>query len=417
VAKGSYQCIEVQIGTDLHMGKSREEKQGAEANIVEEVRREDGGRETKFCRPARGWSPTMWYELGIQEEPPSAQADLGKVCSIVKTSFLKCRGDKLNCPDASLDMTEPLRPAVQATVILTLVSTSPPEVHKTMLDKVKKEHDLGKAVKADDAQVLVYLWIEVMCRREPSDGESKALSILCSFFLRLDRWRLWREMRDYMVNKFGPEWLALARAGGNRGAVLKAQWWKRSCGRQQRMSGLNIPLVPHYCIFDFRLVTGHKHWKGSEFTTWMRDLLQNGDNPRWERRRSKSCARKSKRFINRRYIVPIPAKFKSSIKYFAILKGNDDWRIVFHAGANKLNEHIRALAFCLPSINLLLRIIDGQSLMSDHDMGDMFHNFPLNANTVKFTTIDLAPLELGPEECKHQWVCWKQNLMGFRSSP
>ncbi len=87
-------------------------------------------------------------------------------------------------------------------------------------------------------------------------------------------------------------------------------------------------------------------------------------------------------------------------------------------GGNELNEHVWALLFCLPSINLLLRIIDGQSLMSDRDMGDMFHNFPLHANTVKFTAIDLvAPLELGPEECKHRWVCWKRNLMGFKSSP
>jgi hypothetical protein len=54
--------------------------------------------------------------------------------------------------------------------------------------------------------------------------------------------------------------------------------------------------------------------------------------------------------------------------------------------------------------------------MLGRDMGDMFHNFPLHANTVKYTTINLAPLEWGPEECKHWWVCWKQNLMGFRSS-
>ncbi len=55
--------------------------------------------------------------------------------------------------------------------------------------------------------------------------------------------------------------------------------------------------------------------------------------------------------------------------------------------------------------------------MSDRDMGDMFHNFPLHANTLKFTAIDLAPLDFGPEDCKHRWVCWKQNLMGFRSLP
>jgi hypothetical protein len=64
-----------------------EEKPGVEANIVEEVRREDGEWETKFCKLACGWSPTTQYELGIQEEAPSAKADLKRVCSIVKTSF------------------------------------------------------------------------------------------------------------------------------------------------------------------------------------------------------------------------------------------------------------------------------------------------------------------------------------------
>jgi hypothetical protein len=103
--------------------------------------------------------------------------------------------------------------------------------------------------------------------------------------------------------------------------------------------------------------------------------------------------KKISRFINRRYIAPIPGKFESPIKYFAVPKGNDDWRIVFHTGANKLNDRVWALLFCLPSINMLLRIINGETLMSDCDMGDMFHNFPLHANTVKFTTIDLAPLD------------------------
>jgi hypothetical protein len=34
--------------------------------------------------------------------------------------------------------------------------------------------------------------------------------------------------------------------------------------------------------------------------------------------------KKISRFINRRYIAPIPGKFESSIKYFAVLKGNDN---------------------------------------------------------------------------------------------
>jgi hypothetical protein len=89
----------------------------------------------------------------------------------------KCRGNESNGPDTSSDMTEPLRPAVQAAVIPMLVSTSSqPKVHETILDKVRVEHDMAKAVKANDAQVPVYLWDKAVCGREPTDRESKALS-------------------------------------------------------------------------------------------------------------------------------------------------------------------------------------------------------------------------------------------------
>ncbi len=76
-------------------------------------------------------------------------------------------------------MTEPLRPAVQVAVVLTLVSTSSlPKVHKIILDKVRAKHDMAKAIKADDAQVPVYLWDKAVCGREPTDRKLKALSTL-----------------------------------------------------------------------------------------------------------------------------------------------------------------------------------------------------------------------------------------------
>jgi hypothetical protein len=50
--------------------------------------------------------------------------------------------------------------------------------------------------------------------------------------------------------------------------------------------------------------------------------------------------KKIQQFIDRRYIVPIPKKFESPIKFFAVPKGNGDWRIVFHEGTTKLNERV-----------------------------------------------------------------------------
>jgi hypothetical protein len=55
--------------------------------------------------------------------------------------------------------------------------------------------------------------------------------------------------------------------------------------------------------------------------------------------------------------------------------------------------------------------------MSDQDIGEMFLNFQLHADTVDFTAIDLQPLELDPTKYPHRWMCWQRNLMGFKASP
>ena len=126
---------------------------------------------------------------------------------------------------------------------------------------------------------------------------------------------------------------------------------------------------------------------------------------------------KISKLLNKRYLVPAEGACKSSIKYFAVPKGDTDWRVVFHAGANKLNDCVYTPSFFLPTVNSLLGLVDGQSLMSDRDMGEMFHNFQLHPNTVKFTAIDLAPLELCKKEFPERWVRWDRTLMGFKSSP
>ena len=69
------------------------------------------------------------------------------------------------------------------------------------------------------------------------------------------------------------------------------------------------------------------------------------------------------KFIKKGYIAPPENKIRSLIKYFAVPKGVlegvvQDWRIVFHAGANKLNNSVWAPSFALPTMNSLLRIVD-----------------------------------------------------------
>jgi hypothetical protein len=388
-ANGTCLGNEVQIGEDLHMVKTREKRQIADPNVV-----------------------------GLEMREDNARAGSKLDCSVVKMFSKKCRGDESNSPDTSSDMTEPLRPAVQAAVVPTLVSTSSlPEVHKTILDKVRAEHDMAKAIKADDAQVPVYLWDEAVCGREPTDRESKAPSTLQYFLLRVYRRRLWREIRSYMASKFGQEWLASGHAGENRGTKLEVEAIDKILWRAAENKWFEYPLGSTSLYFRSPSRFRMQALEGVRVYYTDEGPMSKWRQPPVGEEEKQVLHKKISQFINRRYIAPIPGKFESSIIYFAVPKGNDNWRIVFHAGANKLNDCIWALLFCLPSINLLLRIIDGETLMLDRDMGDMFHNFPLHANTVKFTAIDLAPLDFGPEDYKHWWVCWKQNLMGFRSLP
>jgi len=144
--------------------------------------------------------------------------------------------------------------------------------------------------------------------------------------------------------------------------------------------------------------------------------------PRLKPKEKEVMRKKIKKFIDRKYITPSPKCIKSLIKYFAVPKGIvdnkvQDWRAVFHARANKLNDCVWAPSFMLPTINSLLRIVDWKTFMEDRDVGDMFHKFPLHPNTRGYAGMDLGPLDFTREECSHRWMSWSRNLMGFRSSP
>ncbi len=51
---------------------------------------------------------------------------------------------------------------------------------------------MARAIKANDAQVPVYLWDKAVCGREPMDRELKALSTLRYSLLRVYQRSLWR---------------------------------------------------------------------------------------------------------------------------------------------------------------------------------------------------------------------------------
>ncbi len=81
--------------------------------------------------------------------------------------------------------------------------------------------------------------------------------------------------------------------------------------------------------------------------------------------------KKIKKFFEQKYIASPTSQIRSLIKYFAVPKGLQDWRIVFHAGVNHLNNCVWVPLFCLPTVNSLLQIMDEEMLMLDIDDGKM----------------------------------------------
>jgi hypothetical protein len=98
-------------------------------------------------------------------------------------------------------------------------------------------------------------------------------------------------------------------------------------------------------------------------------------------------------------------------------KGEDDVRMVYDATANKLNECVWVPSFWLPTIDLLVRALDGESWTTDRDVGDMFLNFQLHRSVVPFTGVNLSSLYEGSDEVGPRWAVWDRNLMGFAALP
>ena len=105
--------------------------------------------------------------------------------------------------------------------------------------------------------------------------------------------------------------------------------------------------------------------------------------------------------------------------YFGVPKGvvdgvPQDWRIVYHAGANGLNDAIWVPSFWLPGTNSLLRIVNCETYMEDRDIGEMFLNYQLHHSIRKFAGVDVGALGLAEES---QWYYWAKNFMGAKPSP
>ena len=292
------------------------------------------------------------------------------------------------------------------------------------LDRIKKEHDLAKAVKSDDAEVPIHLWDKRICRGKPTTTQVEKLAILRDFILQLYRRRTYLELKSFLRRKHGPSWFEpITKVNPNN----KERSRDRAAARD---------LLWRVCNNDwFEYPYGSRLFYNRYPTKYRREArdgvkvyftgpapTKKKSQPTMPPEETKILRSKLLKMIKRRYIVPPEERLQSLIFYFGVPKGVldgvvQDWRIVYHAGANKLNDAVWVPSFWLPRVDSLLRIVDFDSCMEDRDIGEMFLNFELDPFIRRFTGVDIGPLGISKDDCPVSWAHWNRNLMGFKSSP
>jgi hypothetical protein len=228
--------------------------------------------------------------------------------------------------------------------------------------------------------------------------------------------QLFRNALDFLNHVHGEDW-AVKTGAENSGAAKDADAIRDILWRTTKNDWFEYPLGSRLIFFCFPACYCTQAKRGVKVTFTCKGPSSKQQQPPLKLDEKKVLRKKIRKFVEQKYIAPPTGWIRSLIKYFAIPKGLQDWRIVFHAGANQLNNSVWAPSFCLPTVNLLLCIVDKETLMQDMDVGKTLLNFQLHPNTIKFAVVDLGPLEYTAEECSHCWMCWTHNLMGFRPSP
>jgi hypothetical protein len=117
---------------------------------------------------------------------------------------------------------------------------------------------------------------------------------------------------------------------------------------------------------------------------------------------------------DKRYILP--GSVSNVTSYFAVPKGDSDIRLVYDATKSGLNRCIWVPAFCLPPTEAMTERLTPESWMSDHDIGEMFLNFPMHASIQPYCGIDLRPYCF-PDSTQTHLERWVRCMMGWVAAP
>lgn len=274
------------------------------------------------------------------------------------------------------------------------------------LERIRKEHNLAKAVKPDKAPVPEHLWSDRIFRGPegippgdrgweyglPTTDQIKCLIPIRRGALRYYRRKVLQDCLYYLRKTHGANWpekrkksgsKRKSRLGGATSLELNLESMREIVWRVWENSWFEYPAGSS--LFYFRFPRKYRALARDGVPIFVKSELPSTIKPQPHSPPEARAVLQDKlpKMIERRYIGDPDGLLQALIFYFTVPKGVldgviQDWRIVYDAGANGLNDAVWAPSFWMPTISSLIRLLDNTSWMEDRDLGEMFINFPLH---------------------------------------
>ena len=279
-----------------------------------------------------------------------------------------------------------------------------------------------KAVKADDATVETWIWDERVLHFFPKVTSNQrtvnALNVLRRLGSKWWKQKVWKSFYNYLETEYGKD-------------------WRKRKDKSMETSELRKDIIVFTdCAFKARNTDWFEWNAGSTlfFWRWPKEYRQFARDglPYWfrgKKPRSKKAQpdeldetirlnvrEKLRKVRDRGYIQK--GFVKSLIRYFAVPKGESDIRMVYDGTSSGFNHWVWAPSFGLPTVESMLRAVEGRTWLGDIDIGEMFLNFPLTMIAQMYSGVDLTPYF--PDELNSHarlWERWTRCLMGAKPSP
>jgi len=276
---------------------------------------------------------------------------------------------------------------------------------------IDRESRNAISTKNDDAEIPVYLWNEAITK-DKDPKKLAALDVIRQFALRWWKRQTTKDFLRWLNFKYSPtqkysnEFLKEKKAGADCLArCANSSWWEWTAG--SRPLFWRWPEEYRETIRD-----GVKLWIKGPLPEYR--VPQRGEKDASIR---KAIKNKLSIVISKGYLIQ--GEVKSLTSFFAVPKGDGDFRIVYDGTKSGLNNQLWAPWFPLPTIDSHLRSISPGYYMGDLDFSEMFLNFILHEKVRKYAGVDVTPFF--PELVDHTkhiiWLHWERCGMGFVPSP